>query len=196
MASRILFCVLSILGLLAGIVGTTALASAPVAGHAEWASPAPLINPDGTLRLDGTVSGALDTHGWQVTLDPERGPVFAPQSADPQWRNLGDAPAPAISSSVLAIAVSGNNVYIGGYFTDAGGVPEADYIARWDGARWHALGSGLNGSVTAIAISGNNVFVGGTFLNAGGVPEADYVARWDGSQWHALGSSGGNGPLE
>ncbi|MDW8233695.1 MAG: hypothetical protein RMJ54_13030, partial [Roseiflexaceae bacterium] len=196
MAPRILFCVLSILGLLAGMVGTTALASAPVAGRAEGASPAPLINPDGTLRLDGTVSGVLDTHGWQVTLDPERGPVFAPQSADPQWRNLGDAPAPAISSSVLAIAVSGNNVYIGGSFTDAGGVPEADYIARWDGARWHALGSGLNGSVTAIAISGNNVFVGGTFLNAGGVPEADYVARWDGSQWHALGSSGGNGPLE
>ncbi|MCS7287680.1 MAG: Ig-like domain-containing protein [Roseiflexus sp.] len=196
MAPRILFCVLSILGLLAGMVGTTALASAPVAGRAEGASPAPLINPDGTLRLDGTVSGVLDTHGWQVTLDPERGPVFAPQSADPQWRNLGDAPAPAISSSVLAIAVSGNNVYIGGSFTDAGGVPEADYIARWDGTRWHALGSGLNGSVTAIAISGNNVFVGGTFLNAGGVPEADYIARWDGSQWHALGGSSGSGPLQ
>ncbi len=35
-----------------------------------------LLNPDGTLRLDGAFSGTLDVSGWQVTLDPQRGPVL------------------------------------------------------------------------------------------------------------------------
>ena len=40
--------------------------------------------------------------------------------------------------------MSGTNLYAGGYFTTAGGVP-ANYIAKWDGSAWSALGSGMNG---------------------------------------------------
>ncbi len=77
---------------------------------------------------------------------------------------------------------------MGGDFTDAGGDANADYIARWDGAAWHALGSGLNDTVYAIAVAGSNVYVGGSFTDAGGDANADHIARWDGSAWHALGS--------
>ena len=42
-----------------------------------------------------------------------------------------------------ALAVSGTNLYAGGYFTTAGGVT-ANYIAKWDGSAWSALGSGMN----------------------------------------------------
>jgi len=70
----------------------------------------------------------------------------------------------------------------------------ANYIAKWNGSSWSALGSGVGGySVTAIAISGSDVYVGGSFTAAGGVP-ANYIAKWNGSSWSALGSgvSGGS----
>ena len=41
--------------------------------------------------------------------------------------------------------MSGTNLYAGGEFTIAGGVT-ANYIAKWDGNAWSALGSGMNGS--------------------------------------------------
>ncbi len=44
--------------------------------------------------------------------------------------------------TVYALAVSGTNLYAGGWFTTAGGVP-ANYIAKWDGSAWSALGSGM-----------------------------------------------------
>ena len=46
------------------------------------------------------------------------------------------------SCRVNALAVSGTNLYAGGYFTTAGGVP-ANNIAKWDGSAWSALGSGM-----------------------------------------------------
>jgi hypothetical protein len=143
-----------------------------------------LLAPDGTLRLDGAVTGAVDLSGWHVTLDPELGPVFHPQSFT--WEHLGTRPG-ALNDTVSAVAVSGSNVYVGGAFTDAGGNSNADRIARWDGSAWQALGNGLNGTVLAVAVSGSNVYVGGFFTDAGGNSNADRIARWDGSAWQALG---------
>jgi len=87
---------------------------------------------------------------------------------------------------VSAIAVSGSNVYVGGNFTNAGGV-SANNVAKWDGSGWSALGSGLNGPASAIALSGSDVYVGGSFTSAGG-GSANHIAKWDGSSWSALGS--------
>ncbi len=104
----------------------------------------------------------------------------------PIWNELRGA----LNSYVKAIAVVGSNVYVGGNFTDVGGIPNIDYIARWDGDSWNSLGgiTTLNGAVYAIAVAGANVYVGGNFTNAGGVIMADYIARWDGSAWHSLGA--------
>ena len=44
-----------------------------------------------------------------------------------------------------ALAVSGTNLYAGGDFTTAGGVP-ANHIAKWNGSAWSALGSGIDGA--------------------------------------------------
>ena len=143
-------------------------------GAPQTTPPDAWIAPDGALRLDGGFTGVVDLSGWHVTLDPERGPVFHPQSLT--WEHLGTRPG-ALNNAVYAIAVSGSDVYVGGFFTDAGGNPNADYIARWDGSAWHPLGGGLNGSVSAIAVSGGNVYVGGFFTDAGGNPNADRIAR-------------------
>ncbi len=88
--------------------------------------------------------------------------------------------------SVYALAVSGTDLYAGGYFTTAGGVT-ANNIAKWDGNAWSALGSGMNGGVIALAVSGPNLYAGGEFTTAGGVP-ATNIAKWDGNAWSALGA--------
>ncbi|MBL7943742.1 MAG: CSLREA domain-containing protein, partial [Flavobacteriales bacterium] len=80
------------------------------------------------------------------------------------------------------------NLYVGGRFTDAGGVATADYIARWNGSAWSALGSGVNNWVYSVAASETDVYVGGNFIDAGGVAAADHIAKWNGSSWSALGS--------
>lgn len=93
-----------------------------------------------------------------------------------------------MNNAVFAIVISGSDVYVGGAFTDAGGNPNADRIARWNGSSWHALGAGLNGGVNALASSGSDIYVGGNFTDAGGDTNADRIARWNGTSWSALGS--------
>jgi hypothetical protein len=174
---------------------TTGAVSAPVAVTNDdedddpQALPAEdLLAPDGTLRPDGTFNGAVDISGWNVTLDPDNGPVFSPQALTYTWENLGTGVEGLLNGSVYAIAISGTDVFVGGSFTNAGNVPGANRIARWDGTQWHAVGgaNAISGPVYDIAISGTDVYVGGFFFNAGGVPGADYIARWNGTTWSGL----------
>jgi hypothetical protein len=102
------------------------------------------------------------------------------------WFALGGS----VNSTVLALAATGNDLYAGGYFTNAGGV-SANRIAKWDGGSWSALGSGLgsgsNDWVAAIAVDGTNVYASGIFTNAGAT-SANYIAQWNGTTWAPLAS--------
>jgi hypothetical protein len=93
------------------------------------------------------------------------------------------------SSTVTDIAVSGTNVYVGGYFDHAGNVA-ANNIARWDSVthRWSALGSGVNNWVYTVAAHGNDVYVGGPFTTAGGISVTG-IAHWNEvtQTWSAVG---------
>lgn len=109
---------------------------------------------------------------------------ISPILATPGWNALNMG----LNGIVNAIVVNGSDVYVGGAFTDAGGLPDADYLARWDGSAWHAVAPGLSAQVRCIAVSGTNVYVGGNFVDAGGNTSADRIARWDGSAWQALGA--------
>jgi hypothetical protein len=83
------------------------------------------------------------------------------------------------NDGIFAITVSGTDVYVGGDFTQAGGVP-ANHVAKWNTVtrQWSALGSGVNNRVYAIAVSGNHVYVGGGFNYAGSL-NANGLAMWD-----------------
>src|SRR4051812_14653366 len=48
----------------------------------ELLSPGGFLNSDGTLRLNDNTSGSLDLSGWDVQIDPERGPVFSVPKAE------------------------------------------------------------------------------------------------------------------
>lgn len=86
-------------------------------------------------------------------------------------------------------------MYIGGSFTDAAGIPEADRIARFDGTNWHALGSGISNVVStvyALAYDGAYLFAGGLFFDAGGNAGVNYIARWYDNTWEQLGNTLGS----
>jgi trimeric autotransporter adhesin len=112
------------------------------------------------------------------------------------WSSLGSGASNGVNDTVAALAVSGNSVFVGGLFSQAGGIP-ANRIARFDltTQSWAGLGSGITGgSVSALAVVGDTLYVGGSFSQAGGVP-ANNVARFDiaTQTWSSVGSGAANG---
>src|SRR5439155_16121734 len=104
------------------------------------------------------------------------------------WSALGSG----LDNTVFAMAVLGTNLYVGGGFTRAtntgGGTVTANYVAKWDGSNWSALGPGTNDQVRALAVSGSDLYAGGFFSTADDGSVGEHIAKWDGSSWSALGS--------
>jgi hypothetical protein len=77
---------------------------------------------------------------------------------------------PGYFVGVTELAISGDDLYAGGSFTNAGDVA-ANNIAKWNGTNWSALGSGVAGTssvpayVSALAVAGNDLYVRGKFHN-------------------------------
>jgi len=116
-------------------------------------------------------------------------------SGNVDWAPVGDAGAPgtsALNGTVNALHANGTDLYVGGNFTDAGGVATADSIAVWNGVTWSGLAP-LNGAVHAIAFANGRLHVGGTFTNAGGNANADFLAAWNGTAWEPV-CNGAVGP--
>jgi hypothetical protein len=187
---RLVLC-LTLVGLILAPAGPVAQARLPAAEASPFAADQPLaelLNPDGTLNLAAGFRGSLDARGWQLMSGPGEAPRFAPLAAasDENWAE--DFGPPGTDGAVFALAVDGDNLYVGGRFGTAGGI-SARRVAMWDGKGWSALGSGLGSwrddYVAALAVDGNgNLYAGGYFPMAG---SGDHIARWDGSSWHSLG---------
>jgi len=76
------------------------------------------------------------------------------------------------------LAVYGGGLIAGGDFSSVGGAG-AKCIARWDGTRWQALGTGMNSYVYALSVYNGELIAGGGFASAGSV-SASGIAAWDG----------------
>jgi trimeric autotransporter adhesin len=174
------------------------LSSAPMAAEtAPAALPDTLLQPDGSLKLDGSFHGTLDLSGWDVRLDAERGPLLSTpaslQLASQQWSGLGGG-GTALNGSVNAFLVDGSSVYLAGSFSAADGLPGADSLVRWDGTQWSEVSPGfkINGPVNAIAKIGTTLYIGGQFQSissiSGPLACTQYIARWNGSTWQGLGT--------
>src|SRR5262249_41829430 len=126
------------------------------------------------------------------------------------WSALGTNGGNGVKGSsgiVIALAVIGSDLYVGGDFTTANAgstTVNANYIAKFDTATgtWSALGTGagngLDSWVQALAVSGNTLYVGGLFstANVGGTTVfANRITKFNTTTgaWSAVGTGAGNG---
>jgi hypothetical protein len=167
------------------------------------------LNPDGTLKRG--VQGSFKVEGYTMRTGKNGEPIFEPQTqhtASGTWSSLGTGSSNGVLGGVFALAVVGNEVYVGGEFDSAGGV-SANRVARFNTQTntWSTLGTGSSNGVSvggvsgglvptvyALAVVGNEVFVGGWFTSAGGV-SANGVARFNTqtNTWSSLGTGSSNG---
>jgi hypothetical protein len=113
-----------------------------------------------------------------------------------------DGPDDIVGRVKALAADSAGNLYAGGEFINLDGIALADYVAKYNGTSWSALGADAadptvasinSANVDALTADGLNVYVGTDDDNIAGIPQADNIAKWDGSAWSALGSAGGDG---
>ncbi|MCL5030085.1 MAG: SpaA isopeptide-forming pilin-related protein [Bacteroidetes bacterium] len=151
-------------------------------------SVAPPTNWGCTYPLGGRFSFKLEegqnlaAHNFGLADDPC-------SSGQKTWSPLGTG----VNGIVYALAEDGNNLFVGGSFTIAGGV-NVKNLAMWNGSSWSDVGGGVNGLVQALKVVGTKLYVGGTFTIAGNV-SAKNIAMWDGTNWNALGE-GTNGTVK
>lgn len=100
----------------------------------------------------------------------------------------------ALNNWAYAMALgSDNSLYVGGSFSNAGGTSSADYLARWDGTTWSAVGSAsIDGqeflpfaySLLVDSSTGRDVLYAGGCMEWG--DQSVSVARYDGTTWEEL----------
>jgi len=137
--------------------------------------------------------------------------VLTPAAAQPDhaatqaWLPLpSDGGDFGLSSTVRALAVHGDDLYIGGHFTSSypGGTKELEAIARFRNNKLDSLAcGGLNSEVHSIAFHGDDMYIGGNFSNTAHSEIAscdihmNRIARYDTltDTWHPLARVGVDG---
>jgi hypothetical protein len=118
------------------------------------------------------------------------------------WSALcnGETCGVTAASTARTLAMdSADNVYTCGSFTQAGGVT-VNYIAKWNGSAWSALGSGLgnNNACNVLAFRVGYLYAGGGSLQTGGawgIPGAGLsssqrLMRWTAAEGRKVGGTG------
>jgi hypothetical protein len=148
---------------------------------------------DKSGRILPNSNGSYNARGYSLSYGKNKEPIL---KANPDgteavaWSPIIYNTVNGINGATFAVAISGNDVYVGGDFTTAGGL-SANCIAKWNtsSSTWSALGPGLNGTVYCIGIYGSNVYAGGSFWSTSdGEIGVKNIAKWDGSAWSALGT--------
>ena len=99
----------------------------------------------------------------------------------------GQTNAIGANNTIYGMNYYGNNLYISGAFTNAGG-SNCARVARYDGTNWNSMGIGVPKAANVNCIKGGayGVYAGGYFTNIGGIGGLA-VGRWDGTNWNPMG---------
>ncbi|MBN2662149.1 MAG: hypothetical protein JXR68_00750 [Bacteroidales bacterium] len=98
-----------------------------------------------------------------------------------KWEAVGSG----LNGRVRALATDGQNLYVGGEFTEAGNV-QTNYIAKWDGQNWSALGQGSDNYILTLEYYDGKLYAGGSFKFIGNNIHSQGIAYWDGTAWNAM----------
>ena len=99
-----------------------------------------ILNPDGTVKPG--MNGSYNVQGFKMGYTETGAPRFEPEGDMlSSWQ--GGFGLTGMNSSVFALTLMGTDVFAGGNFTTAGGLT-VNYIAKWNGTSWSALGTGMN----------------------------------------------------
>lgn len=96
-----------------------------------------------------------------------------------------------LTAEVYDLEVFNGELYAAGTFNQSTGIGTVNGVARWDGAAWQPLGSGVQmtdgtgGFGYVFEVYQGQLYLGGRFDFAGGQPAAN-IARWNGSDWSAV----------
>lgn len=102
------------------------------------------------------------------------------------WQRLNGDLGTNFDTDAYAMAVIGNDLYVGGTFLTAGGI-DAKRIARWNGS-WSAVGPGISAAAIGIftmVTDGTDLYVAGQVNGTGGVTTGQPM-KWDGANWSGL----------
>ena len=179
-------------GNMAGLAGTAKIAEWNGSNWSDVGGGLPSSNAG--IRALAFFQGDLYAGGYQTVI----GGVSANKIARWDGVNWSALPSDPLSTTHIVRALhvyadgNGKALYIGGYFENAGGDANADYIFRFDGTNYEPLGRGANNDVYAIAEFNGDLYIGGEFTRVyqsdGTELVANKIARWDGSSWKAVGA--------
>ncbi len=112
--------------------------------------------------------------------------TLIPQIATCQyWIPVGTG-TNAFIVNTIALDSSSSNLFLGGNFFLAGGIP-AQKIAVWDGMAYSAFGSGSDNSVKRLRIIDDTLYAGGEFTTMDTVTSSPCIARYNGVNWEPMG---------
>jgi len=153
--------------------------------------------PNGPVRTLASFQGQLIAGGQFTALGTSSIAGIASWNGT-SWQPLGsglDFDICCASPIAEGMDVIDGELYVGGWFSTAGGV-EAYGFAIWDGTQWKGSeysnsGNGTNSQVVALGEYNGNLVIGGTFSRAG-TERVDRIAIRNGFGWASMGS-GTNG---
>ena len=107
------------------------------------------------------------------------------------WNTLQNGIQNGVLVNALAFDSNSNQLYVGGWFSQAGSNPSTSNIAMWDGTNWNSLQNGINSQLLALAFDSNSnrLYVGGSFSQVGSTPSTSNIAMWDGTNWNSIQSN-------
>jgi len=176
------------------------------------------LNADHIARYDPETSawenvgaaGALNGQVYALAVGPNRdvylGGTFTDASGKQDYWAMYDLSADSLVAvgnplaggatitSILALEIDQLGLlWIGGQYTQIGGVANTAYLSYWDGSSYNALGTGMNGNVLAIAADAfNNIWFGGAFTTASGTA-SNRLAIWTNAGTWTRFATGANG---